>query len=131
MCIFCRLVSGDLPAVKILETEEVLVFLNNAPVNPGHLLIIPKKHVATLEEIDEATLAAVIIKVKEGGALLKNKLGYRGYNVILNNDPVAGQEIPHLHWHLIPRLPSDTPLRFPEKKYGPGEMAAIALKLTS
>lgn len=131
MCVFCRIVSGELPATKILETEEALVFLDNAPVNPGHLLVIPKKHVATLEEIDETTLAALIIKVKEGGALLKDKLGYQGYNVVLNNDPVAGQEIPHLHWHLIPRVPGDTPLRFPEQKYAPGEMTAVALKLTS
>jgi len=131
MCVFCRIVSGQLPAAKIIETEKVLVFLDNAPVNYGHLLVIPKQHVSTLEEINAALLQEVIVKVKEGGALLKNKLGYVGYNVVLNNDPIAGQEVPHLHWHIIPRVLGDTPLRFPEKKYGPGEMAAIAEKLTS
>jgi histidine triad (HIT) family protein len=131
MCVFCRLVAGELPVAKVMETEEVLVFLDNAPVNPGHMLVIPKKHLATLEEINEDLLTTLILKVKESGALLKTKLGYSGYNVILNNDPVAGQEIPHLHWHVIPRVLDDTPLRFPEKKYGPGEMAAVCQKLNS
>ncbi|MFA6369820.1 MAG: HIT family protein [Patescibacteria group bacterium] len=131
MCVFCRLVAGELPVAKVMETEDVLVFLDNAPVNPGHMLVIPKKHLATLEELNDELLGALILKVKEAGALLKTKLGYSGYNVILNNDPIAGQEIPHLHWHIIPRVLEDTPLRFPEKKYNPGEMAAICEKLNS
>ncbi|MDD4466619.1 MAG: HIT family protein [Patescibacteria group bacterium] len=131
MCVFCRLVAGELPVAKVMETEDVLVFLDNAPVNPGHMLVIPKKHLATLEELNDELLGALILKVKEAGALLKTKLGYSGYNVILNNDPIAGQEIPHLHWHIIPRVLEDTPLRFPEKKYKPGEMAAICEKLNS
>lgn len=103
MCIFCKIINKEIPAEQVYEDEKTLAFLDIKPVHPGHTLVIPKKHAANLEEIDVDDLQALIFIVKKIGKMLKDKLGVPGYNVVVNNDPVAGQEVPHLHFHIIPR----------------------------
>lgn len=107
MCVFCKIISGELQSYKVYEDENVLAFLDIKPTNPGHVLVVPKKHHANLEEIAEADLAVLITIVKKVGRLLKDKLAVVGYNVVCNNDPIAGQVIPHLHFHVIPRHQGD------------------------
>lgn len=131
MCIFCKIVSGELPSYKIYEDEKTLAFLNIEPTSIGHTLVIPKSHVANLEEISPEDLTAVILTVKKIGALLKTKMGVAGYNVSENNDPVAGQNIPHLHFHLIPRREGDNLPPWPKTECGPSDLEAITKKLTS
>jgi len=129
MCIFCKIITGEIPCFKIYEDDNVLAFLDIKPVHPGHTLVLPKKHVANLEEISVADLQAVILAVKKIGQKLKDKLGVIGYNVSLNNDPVAGQEIPHLHFHIIPRKINDGLKLFPQQTYASGEAEEVLRKL--
>lgn len=128
MCIFCQIISGTIPAYKIYEDEKSLAFLDIKPIHPGHILVISKKHVANLEEIKEEDLQAVMITVKKMGKLIKEKLNYEGYNILLNNDPVANQEIYHLHFHLIPRVEGDALNSWPSGKYNEGEAEEILNK---
>ena len=129
MCVFCKIITGEIPSYKIYEDDQVFAFLDIKPVHHGHTLVISKKHVANLEEISETDLQAVILTVKKIGQMLKNKLGVLGYNVSLNNDPVAGQEIPHLHFHIIPRKIHDGLKLFPQQGYAPGEAEEVLRKL--
>jgi histidine triad (HIT) family protein len=131
MCIFCDIVSGAIPAYKVYEDDRVLAFLDIKPVNPGHALVISKAHYPNLETVPAEELTAVILAVQQVGRLLKDKLGIVGYNVTENNDPVAGQDIPHLHFHVIPRHQGDGNLPWRQAAYNPGEAEEIIKKLTA
>lgn len=120
-CIFCKIVEGDLPSYKVYEDTEVLAFLDIMPNNHGHTLVIPKKHYANFEEIPEELLAKVILVTKKVGKAIKDGLGVKGYNVCQNNDPVAGQMVPHLHFHVIPRIEGDGFEAWPQTPYPEGE----------
>lgn len=129
MCIFCKIVAGEIPSYKLYEDDRILAFLDIAPVHKGHILVIPKKHYANLEEISPEDLSFLILVVKQLGLLLKKRLGYEGYNVSENNDPVAGQEVAHLHFHLIPRIAGDGLLPWKKEEYAPGEAEEVLAKL--
>jgi len=129
MCIFCQIVAGDIPCYKIYEDKKVLAFLDINPLNPGHTLIIPKHHYQNLEQIPAKELTYLILIVKKLGKRLKERLGVEGYAVSMNNDPVAGQEVPHVHFHLIPRATNDGLTTWPRKQYKEGEAEKIAKKL--
>jgi histidine triad (HIT) family protein len=129
MCVFCKIINNELPAYKVYEDDNVLAFLDIKPVNPGHILVIPKKHYQNLEEITDDDLVAVSIVVKKVGKLLMDKLEVKGYNVISNNDSIAGQIVPHLHFHIIPRISSDGLPLWPGNSYQDGEAEQILDKL--
>jgi len=131
MCIFCKIIANEIPSHKVYEDDKTLAILDIKPVNKGHALVMPKKHYANLEEIDEADLTAVILIVKKIGGWLKAKLGVEGYNVTINNDPVAGQIVQHLHFHVIPRHKGDGHIQWMQSEYEPGEAEEIAKKLRS
>lgn len=116
-CIFCKIIAGEIPSYKVYEDEFTLAFLDINPVNPGHTLVLPKKHVANIEEASEETLCQAIKTVKKVGLSLKKNLSTPGYNVLVNNDPAAGQIVPHLHFHVTPRLEDDGLELWPQKKY--------------
>jgi len=128
-CVFCKIVAGEIPGAKVYETDEVLAFLDINPVHPGHTLVIPKKHYANIEEAPAEVLSQVISAVKKVGLALKIGLNYQGYNVTENNDPVAGQLIAHLHFHVIPRFEGDGLKLWPQRQYSAGELEATAEKL--
>jgi histidine triad (HIT) family protein len=131
MCVFCQIVEKKIPAKIIIENEKTLAFLDIKPVNPGHILIIPKKHYSNIEEISKEDLCALSLMLKKMGKKIKDKLGYDGYNVNLNNDEIAGQEISHLHFHLIPRRKNDGLKLWPQGEYKKGEAEEILSKLSS
>ncbi|MDD5031976.1 MAG: HIT family protein [Patescibacteria group bacterium] len=128
-CIFCKIIAGVIPSFKVYEDEDILAFLDIAPVNPGHTLVVPKKHYANLEEIPEGELAKLAAAIKKVGKAVKDGLGVEGYNVMENNDPVSGQIIPHLHFHIIPRKEGDGLKLWPQGKYGEGEAEEMAEKI--
>lgn len=128
-CIFCKIIAGEIPSYKVYEDENVLAFLDINPVNPGHTLVIPKKHFANFEEADEETLCRVIKIVKKVGLSLKNNLSAPGYNVQVNNDPAAGQIVPHLHFHVTPRLEADGLGLWPQKKYKANQAEEVLDKI--
>lgn len=128
-CIFCKIVEGVLPSNKIYEDKNVLAFLDIAPVHPGHVLVIPKKHFANMEEIPENLLVDLIKIVKKIGLAVKKGLNYEGYNIQENNDPIAGQIVPHIHFHIIPRIEEDGLKLWPQKEYSKGEAEKIQNKI--
>jgi len=129
MCIFCKMINKDFPTRAVYEDEKTFAFLDIKPVNPGHILVIPKKHYANIEDISAEDLVAVILTVKKMGALLKTKLGVAGYNIMENNDPVAGQNVAHLHFHVIPRHEGDGHVVWPQSEYEEGQAEEIVKKL--
>lgn len=129
MCVFCKIISGEIPSCKVFEDDKTLAFLDIKPVHPGHTLVIPKKHFQNLEEINPQDLADLIQVVKKIGGLLKDKLQIEGYIVISNNDAVAGQVVPHLHFHVIPRRSGDGLPLWSGHDYQDGEAESILEKL--
>ena len=102
MCIFCKIVKGEIPAKILYEDEKTLAFLDISPRSKGHTLIIPKEHYETFEELPEEVAIDLIKTIKKVIKRLKS-LNPDGYNILNNNRPVAGQEVPHVHFHIIPR----------------------------
>lgn len=101
-CIFCRIVAKKIPTEIIYEDEEVMVFPDIKPKAPVHLLIIPKKHFASIREVkpaDEKLLAKLILTARKVAE--KKEIAVSGYRLIINNGPDAGQVVPHLHLHLL------------------------------
>ena len=99
-CIFCKIVSGKIPSLKIYEDDVVFAFLDINPDSDGHTLIIPKKHFNDLDDIDLDTLNHINKVSKEIKKLLEEKLGCEGISLLQNNGFV--QEIKHYHLHLKP-----------------------------
>ncbi|MDD4272055.1 MAG: HIT family protein [Patescibacteria group bacterium] len=128
-CIFCKIIAGEIPSYKVYEDEFVLAFFDINPVNPGHTLVVPKKHFANIEEADEETLCQIVKVLKKVGLSLKKNLGAPGYNVQVNNDPAAGQIVPHLHFHLVPRADGDGLKLWPQKKYLETEAEEVLNKI--
>jgi histidine triad (HIT) family protein len=111
-CLFCNIISGDLPSFKLWESEEILVFLDAFPVVPGHTLLIPKKHYKTIEEIkpDEMMWLKELPRIVHA---VRTMVGAEGINVWQNNGASAGQRVDHLHFHLVPRFLGDKLFRYP------------------
>ncbi len=101
-CLFCKIAAGDIPAAKVYEDEEILAFRDIAPKAPTHILIIPKKHMASLAEAGEED-AALLGRMQ----LLAKKLAEQegiavsGFRIVSNSGPDSGQEVAHLHYHLM------------------------------
>ena len=106
-CVFCQIVNGKIPADKVFENESFIVILDIHPASKGHSLVIPKKHVDRITDMDDQLLgemAAVAKKVANG---MQKSLGADGINFMVNNGKVAGQLIDHAHMHVIPRFSAD------------------------
>lgn len=102
-CLFCEIVAGNIPAKKIYEDDLALAFLDINPWQRGHSLVIPKRHVDDLLA-DPTVLGEVSAAAYATGELLREKLGAQGMNLLSNIGSVAGQEVFHMHLHLIPRF---------------------------
>jgi len=105
-CIFCKIIKGEIPSYKIYEDKNFLVFLDIKPVNPGHLLIIPKKHVVWMQEADDKIIKDIFCLAKKMMLHLKKKLKCDFVSV-----SVVGNEVPHFHVHLIPRYNKKSKLK--------------------
>ncbi len=106
-CVFCKIIRGEIPAEKIFENEKILVFLDIRPSNPGHFLLIPKKHCENLLDAEDDCLNEITKAIKKITPVVLQQVGASGFNLIVNNGAVAGQAVFHLHWHIIPRFPED------------------------
>ena len=106
-CIFCKLANGEIPTNTIYEDNDFRVFLDAAPATCGHCLIVPKEHFDNLEELSDDVASKVFPLARKMMKLLKDKLGWDGFNVVQNNGEVAGQTVFHFHTHLIPRYKDD------------------------
>jgi len=128
-CIFCKIVSGEIPSKKIYEDDHTLAFLDIRPVNPGHTLVIPKDHFENIYTLPDETLARLSLTTKKVALALKDALDADGINLNMNNEAGAGQVIFHAHIHVIPRKPNDGLTLWPQKDYKEGEAESIAQKI--
>ncbi len=101
--VFDAILAGTIPCHRILETDEVLAFLDIAPLAPGHTLVIPKARVAFLHELSEASAAALGAALPKICAAVCAATGTTDYNVLQNNGKAAHQAVMHVHFHVIPR----------------------------
>ena len=106
-CIFCSIVSGAIPARTVHETDAVLAFLDVNPLAPGHTLVIPKAHYETLGELPDDLRGDVLSALGELTTVVEEAVDADASNVGFNNGEASGQEIPHLHGHIIPRFAGD------------------------
>lgn len=107
MCVFCKIINGEIPSFKIYENDYVMCFLDINASTEGHTLIVPKKHFDNIFDIDDSYACEIIKAVKYIANLLKEKLGVSAVNIINNSGSLAGQTVMHFHIHVIPRYEND------------------------
>ena len=107
-CIFCKIINAELPSSKVYEDDDFFAFMDIQPVNKGHILIIPKKHAELISEMDSENIGKMmVIGGKISSAVRKSKLKCEGINFLLADGEAAGQEVFHVHLHIIPRFKND------------------------
>lgn len=106
-CIFCKIIAGDIPSTKLYEDDLVLAFLDIAPINHGHLLVIPKDHHSSSATIPEDVAGRMFHVGTRLGVACKRALDVEGFNLHLADGQCAGQEVFHAHLHLVPRSVDD------------------------
>jgi histidine triad (HIT) family protein len=106
-CVFCKIVAGQIPCHKVFEDGDTLAFLDVGPLAEGHLLVIPKEHYARMDEMPSELAGRVMAHLPRLSAIVSQVTGKSGFNVLQNNDTVAGQLVPHVHFHIIPRAAGD------------------------
>ncbi len=106
-CVFCKIIRGELPCVKLYEDDKVIVFLDIAPISKGHALVVPKEHHVSITSLTEPYREAMMRVAPEIGAALMRATDSDGFNFLLSNGQCAGQVVPHVHLHVIPRKPDD------------------------
>ncbi|GAB2026375.1 HIT family protein [Lactovum odontotermitis] len=106
-CIFCKIIAGEIPSVKIYEDDDVLAILDISQATKGHTLVIPKQHYENLLSMTGDQAAQLFSKIPELGKLLVKKLGAEGMNIVANCGEIAGQSVMHTHIHLVPRTEND------------------------
>jgi histidine triad (HIT) family protein len=107
-CTFCHIVAGELPASVVYEDELVLALMDINPVNPGHVLVIPRQHYADLADLPEAVGARLFtVAQRVAAALRRTGVRCEGVNLFLADGEVAGQEVFHCHLHVLPRYAGD------------------------
>ncbi|MCH8150373.1 MAG: HIT family protein [Planctomycetes bacterium] len=106
-CIFCKIVAREIPAFVLFESESGLAFLDVNPLSDGHLLLVPRDHYERLSEVPPPIAAELAEAIPCLGRALLAATKAEGFNVLLNEGAVAGQVVPHVHFHLIPRKSGD------------------------
>lgn len=125
-CLFCRIITNTLPSYKVYETDDVLAFLDIHPVHPGHMLLVPKTHAETIIDLSPEALTTWLQEVPKLAKALVESTGCEGYNLLQNNGAAAGQVIPHVHLHLIPRWSADGLHHWPNQTLTPEEGERLA-----
>ncbi len=129
-CIFCKIVSGQIPATKIYEDEVVVAFLDIGPISDGHTLVMPRQHVEKVHSCPPELLGQIWTRLGKIAGAVALAVGADGYNVLCNNGRAAGQVVDHLHFHIVPRKTGDGVFaQWPSYKYRPGQVEIIADKI--
>lgn len=129
-CIFCKIERGEIPCVKVYETQDVLAFLDLAPVHKGHTLIIPRKHVVNILDLSTDMASSLQGAIQAIGYAFLRGLKADGFNLGMNNYKAAGQLVMHAHYHLIPRFSGDGLKLWPQGTYeNNDEMNSTAEKI--
>ncbi|EPE02734.1 hit family protein 1 [Ophiostoma piceae UAMH 11346] len=122
-CIFCKIIKGEIPCFKLLETDKTLAFLDINPLSRGHALVIPKYHGEKLLDIPDEHLSDILPIAKK----LAKAVGAENYNILQNNGRLAHQEVDHVHFHMIPK-PDDAQglgVGWPQQKTDMDQLKAL------
>jgi histidine triad (HIT) family protein len=132
-CIFCKIVARKIPSSKIYEDENSLAFLDIAPFNKGHTIVIPKAHYINLLDFPESEMESYFTALKNVTIKIKEKLDADGINIMQNNFKAAGQVVNHLHFHVIPRWEDDRafPIRVKKLELSQKELNEILNKINT
>lgn len=112
MCIFCKIIEGDIPSKKVYEDDEILAILDISQTTKGHTLVMPKKHYDDFLQIPEHEFGSLMEKAKKIAKQIVSKLDAKGCNILINAGETAGQTVRHLHVHLIPRYDENDTVSF-------------------
>lgn len=125
-CTFCKIVAGELPSSKIYEDDRVLSFLDIAPLSRGHSLVVPKNHYETFPEVPPDEAAAVVAAMLKITPAVVASQNADGFNLLLANGGCAGQIVPHVHFHIVPRKEGDgLGFGWRHGSYAEGEMEKV------
>lgn len=119
-CVFCKIARGESPSYRIHEDEKVMAILDLYPINPGHVLVMPKRHVETLAELEQEELFSLAALLQKLVKAVEKSLSPEGLNMMINQGEAAGQVVPHFHWHIIPRNSGDR-VRISARRLEPSE----------
>jgi histidine triad (HIT) family protein len=106
-CIFCQIVAGEIPSRTVYEDDDVLGFLDANPLARGHTLVIPKAHHEHLEDMPGDLAASVYAALQDLVPAVQDAVDAPASNVAFNNGEASGQEVPHVHGHVVPRFEND------------------------
>ena len=106
-CLFCKIIAKKIPNYTVYEDENVLAFLDIFPCSKGHTVVIPKQHVESLFDVSMEEWDHLQRGVREAMRRVQQILQPDGFNIGINERPIAGQAVPHSHWHIIPRYEGD------------------------
>jgi histidine triad (HIT) family protein len=107
-CVFCAIIRGAAPASTVYEDERAMAFMDIRPVNPGHVLVVPRAHVASLSELEpEAGAHLFRVAMRLAPAVRRSGVACEGVNLFLADGRAAGQEVLHVHLHIVPRFVGD------------------------
>ena len=126
-CIFCKIAAGEIPCTEIISDDAALAFMDIGPLAEGHVLLIPKDHCRTLDQMPGELAGAVLRHLPALVKAVKAATGCEGVNVLQNNGRVAHQVVPHVHFHIIPRTTGDAfSFNWPAGKYPEGRIQQLA-----
>ncbi len=128
-CLFCKIIAKQIPAEVVYEDENVLAFLDITPVNPGHVLVIPKQHCEGFLDADLEVLTHWIQAAQKIARALVKAGICDDFNLGQNNGKLAGQVIPHLHLHIMPRTATDGYQHWHGRPYVEGESGEVAQRI--
>lgn len=125
-CLFCAIAAGDVPAHLVWETDETVAFLDVNPVFPGHVLVVPRRHVVTLPELPDDLIVPLFTTARAVAAAIAAPEGFGAHGTFVGNNNVVSQSVAHLHVHVVPRRRKDGLRGFfwPRTKYASDEEAA-------
>ena len=129
-CVFCKIISGKIPCSKVYEDGHCMAFLSIRPNAKGHTLVVPKDHSTDIFDIDQNTWLRIAAATKKVAVAVKGATGAEGINIITNNRAAAGQEVMHIHTHIVPRMQNDGALMWGNHRdYLPDEMRDFQKKI--
>jgi histidine triad (HIT) family protein len=107
-CIFCKIVAKEIPNFTVYEDENILAFLDINPMTTGHTVVVPKEHFAALWGMNTETFDLMARGLRAAAGRVQARLKPDGMNIGINNGKAAGQAVPHVHWHIVPRWEGDS-----------------------
>jgi len=128
-CIFCKIVAEEIPSNKLFENDKLIAFLDIKPINPGHTLVVSKAHTVNLLDTHDEVLKDMIVTTKKLAKVIQETVSAEGFNILINNNKIAGQAVPHIHFHIIPRFKKDGRKLWSGAEYSPGEAEKIESRI--